>query len=120
MATSSLAAVCAFASGTAKADSFSTRDGQSTCQVVVDNSDGRRVEFFGEVDTDTDNATIGFRYVIEFQKNYDLVDRCAVSHRLATQHMQLDLEKKELELGLLRLRAEEATQPQGSRDEHDW
>lgn len=120
MATFSLAAVCVFASGTAKADSFSTRYGQSTCQVVVDNSDGRRVEFFGEVDTDTENATIGFKYVIEFQKNYNPVNRCAVSHRLATQQMQLDLEKKELELELLRLRAEEATQPQGSRDEHDW
>ena len=120
MATSCLVAVCAFASGTASADSFSTRYGQSTCQVVVENDDGRHAEFYGEVDTDTNEGTIGFRYVIEFQKPTSTVDRCGTAHRLATKQMQLDLEKKELELELLRLRVEEATQPQGSRDEHDW
>lgn len=120
MATFSLAAVCASASGIANADSFTSKYGQSTCQTTVDNSDGRSLEFYGEVDTDTDNATIGFKYVIEFQKKYNPVDRCAVSHRLATQQMRLDLEKKELELMLLKRQLEQTGRSPEGRDQLGW
>ena len=89
--------------GTASADSFNTSYGQSTCQTNIDNSDGRSLEFYGEVDTKTDDATIGFKYVIEFQKP-PVYNTCRDAQRLAERRMRLDIEKQELELQLLRAR----------------
>jgi hypothetical protein len=119
-ALSSLVVVSVFVCGTANADSLSARYGDATCTETIDNGDGRSLEFYGEVDSLTDQATVGFKYVIEFQKQHNYYDRCAHTNRLAVRQMQLDIEKSELELELLRRRAEEAYQPQGSRDEHDW
>ena len=116
----SLAVAFACVSGIASADSFTTRYGQSTCTDMIDTSDGRSVEFYGEVDTHSDEAVIGFKYVIEFQKKRAVRERCADANRMAIKHMMMDLERKELELELLRLRVEEAEKPPSARTDGDW
>jgi len=112
--------VCVSVSGTAKADSFTTRYGQATCQHTVDNSNGKRLEFFSEVDTETDDVVVGFKYVIEFQKRRPSYNRCDEAQRLAVRQIELDIQKKELELELLRRRSAEANESQGSRSEDKW
>jgi len=115
----SSAAAFVFVSGIAKADTFSTRYGQSTCTETLDNGDGRSVELYSEVDTLTDEATFGFKYVIEFQKPNTRMNRCDSMNSLALRRMQLDLERQELELQILRNRTE-AVDTAGSRDNDDW
>ena len=87
---------------------------------MIDTSDGRSVEFYGEVDTHSDEAVIGFKYVIKFQKKRAVRERCADANRMAIKHMMMDLERKELELELLRLRVEEAEKPPSARTDGDW
>ena len=94
--------VFACVSGTASADQFSSRYGQSTCTETTDNKDGRSLEFYGEVDPKTDEATIGFKYVVEFQKKGTRINRCDSMHSLSLQRMRLDLERQKLELEALR------------------
>ena len=115
----SSAAAFVFVSGIAEADTFSTRYGQATCTETLDNGDGRSVELYSEVDTLTDEATFGFKYVIEFQKPNTRMNRCDSMNSLALRRMQLDLERQELELQILRNRTE-AVDTAGSRDNDDW
>ena len=96
------AVVFACVSGTASADQFSSRYGQSTCTETTDNKNGKSLEFYGEMDTNTDEATVGFKYVIEFQKRNTRINRCDSMHSLALQRMRLDLERQRLELKALR------------------
>ena len=86
------------------ADNLSLRYGQGACTQTVDNDTGRSMEFYGEVDEFTDESNIGFRYVIEFQKPVPSNNPCKDMQRIATQRMQLDLERARLELELLRAR----------------
>jgi hypothetical protein len=96
------AVVFACVSGTASADQFSSKYGQSTCNETTDNKNGQSLEFYGEVAPKTDDATIGFKYVIEFQKKNMRINRCESMHSLTLQRMRLDLERQKLELEALR------------------
>ena len=110
------------------ADTSSVRYGQGACNYSTDKntSTGRSFEFYGEVDTAKDDATVGFRYVIEFQKPVTRVDPCVGMQRIATQRMQLDLEKQRLELELLRAKVAREQQEakeapvDASRLDDDW
>lgn len=115
----SFAAVFACVSGTASADQFSSRYGQSTCTETTDNKNGRSLEFYGEVDSKTDEATVGFKYVIEFQKKSTRINRCDSMHSLSMQRMRLDLERQELELKAMKERHEVPVTP-GTRYEDGW
>mgnify|MGYP001358413017 CR=1 FL=1 len=115
----SLSVAFVFVSGIVKADTFTTRYGQAQCSETIENDDGRSFEFYGEVDTDTDEATIGFRYEIEFQKPNMRSNRCDGMNSLALRRMILDLERQELELQILRNRVE-AVDTTGSRNNDDW
>ena len=103
-----MASALAFVLGTgiASADGTSIRYGQGSCNYnsEINNDTGRSIEFYGEADTYNDSATVGFKYVIEFQKEVTRVDPCVGMQRIATQSMQLDLEVQRLELELLRNR----------------
>lgn len=90
-----------FGTGTANADSFTSSYGQATCQTNQDTHNGRTLEFYGEVNESTDNATVGFKYIIEFQKPIPR-DTCRNVQYLAERRMRLDIQKQELELELLR------------------
>ena len=113
----SSAVVFACVSGTAEADQFSSRYGQSTCTETTDNKNGKSIEFYGEAASKTDDATIGFKYVIEFQKKNTRINRCDSMHSLSLQRMRLDLERQELELKALReSQAARKTETQGRLD----
>jgi hypothetical protein len=115
----SLAVVFASVCGIAKADSFSTRYGQNTCTETVDNKDGRSLELYGEVHEETGDATVGFKYVIEFQKPNTRINRCDSMNSLAMQRMRLDLERQKLELEIMRER-HETSETVGTRREEGW
>ena len=108
------------------ADSSSIRYGQGACNYSINDSTdtGRSFEFYGESNTDRDDATVGFRYAIEFQKPVVRTDPCQGMQRLATQRMQLDLEEQRLELELLRARVareqEEAERSDNPRLDSEW
>jgi hypothetical protein len=104
--TAALALVFALGTGTSSfADNLSVRYGQGACSYVTDTSTGRSMEFYGDVDSRTEAAQIGFRYVIEFQKPV-INNNCHDIERITTQRMQLDLEQQRLELELLRAQIE--------------
>lgn len=110
--------VFACVSGTASADQFSSRYGQSTCTETTDNKNGKSLELYGTVDSTVDESTIGFKYVIEFQKKGTRINRCDSMHSLSLQSMRLDLERKELELEALR--KSQATTTTTGRVTTDW
>jgi len=112
-----MSSVLAFVLGTgiAKADGLTAKYGQGTCQEHFDNDTGESIEFYGEIDDETDTGTIGFRYVIEFQKPKPVHSRCGRMLTLTEKRMALEIEKQELELKLLRERAN----PTRS-DDTDW
>ena len=106
----------------ASADNLSVRYGQGSCTYSTNTDTGRSMEFYGEVDTDTDDATIGFKYVIEFQKPTSQ-NNCSSIQSVATQMMLLDLEEQRLELELLRARiaaADDEEPNTASRLDSDW
>lgn len=106
----------------ASADNLSVRYGQGSCAYSTNNDNGRSVEFYGDVDTGTNDARVGFRYVIEFQKPKSQ-NNCSSIQRIATQRMQLDLEEQRLELELLRARiaaAENEEPAVNKRLDSDW
>ncbi len=105
-----------FVSGIASADSLSTRYGQATCSETIDNNTGESLEFYGEIVDN--NPTIGFKYVIEFQKPLR-IGKCDDLNRLTIKRMQLDLERQRLELQMLRERRE-AEQRETNRLDPDW
>ena len=108
MLKTALLLVSALGIGTASyADSTSVRYGQGSCSYNTDQDTGKSLEFYGDT-TDTDDLTIGFRYVIEFQKPKPAVDPCHAINRISARAMQVDLETAELELEMLRLRVEAA------------
>ena len=119
MLVSSFAAVFACVSGTASADQFSSRYGQSTCTETTDNKNGKSLELYGTVDSTADESTIGFKYVIEFQKKNTRINRCDSMHSLSMQRMRLDLERQRLELEIMKER--HSTKPDvGGRIEDGW
>ena len=105
-------------------ESLQLRYGQGSCSTAYDLDTGRSVKFYGEVDSDTNEASIGFEYVIEFQKPRSTVDPCRDARRAAARSMELDIELKRLELELLRLRVERESQPRETDSEagltSDW
>lgn len=106
----------------ASADNLSVRYGQGSCTYSTNTDTGRSMEFYGDVDTGTNEATIGFRYVIEFQKPTSQ-NNCSSIQSIATQRMQLDLEEQRLELELLRARlaaAENDEPTTTTRLDSDW
>ena len=112
-----LTSVLVFVLGTgiAKADGLTAKYGQGTCQEHFDNNTGESVEFYGEIDNETDTGTIGFRYVIEFQKPKPVTTSCDRMLTLTERRMALEIEKQELELKLLRQRT-----TQTRSDDTDW
>lgn len=113
-----LTSVLVFVLGTgiAKADGLTAKYGQGTCQESFDNDTGESVEFYGEIDETTNTGTIGFRYVIEFQKPKPVHSRCGRMLTLTEKRMALEIEKQELELKLLRERAKQNERS----DDTDW
>lgn len=109
--------MCVFVSGIAEADTFSTRYGQTTCSETVENDTGRSLEFYGEMEDD-DEYSLGFSYTIEFQKPTRM-GRCDDINRLAIQRMQLDLQRQQIELELLRERRD-AARVEANRLDPEW
>ena len=83
------------------ADNLSVRYGQGSCSYSTDTANGKSLEFYGDFNDDQE-AQVGFRYVIEFQKPKPVNNGCNDIQRIATQRMQLDLETQRLELEMLR------------------
>lgn len=115
-----LTLVFALGTGTANADSFTTRYGSSTCTTQYDNDDGRSIEFYGEIDEYSDDVTLGFRFTMDFQKpSRDFGSNCERMGRLAEQQMMLDIQQRQLELQLLQQRVQQQQENGGELDS-EW
>jgi hypothetical protein len=111
-----------FISTRSYADNLSVRYGQGSCNYVSDTSTGKSLEFYGDIDDLTNAASIGFKYIIEFQKPTSY-NPCQDIHSITTQRMQLDLEEQRLDLELFKARLErEAQEPTETptRLDDDW
>ena len=85
------------------ADNTSIRYGSGSCNYTNGTDTGKSLELYSDVDSLSNAATVGFRYVIEFQKP-QAHNSCREMQRIITQRMLLDLEEQQLELELFKAR----------------
>jgi len=91
--------------GVAHANSYSINtSNSSSCN--QNESSGRSVEFNTNINSDTNNATIGFTYRIELGKNKLAKIDCNRLYNIEIASQQLELEKARMELELLKAQLE--------------